>query len=233
MTNGRVLGLVTARGGSKRLPGKNLLDFGGRPLIVHTIDAARACPSIARVVLSTDDPSIADVSRRAGADVPFLRPDALAGDSVSSMDVVFHALDWLAEHENEKPWAVALLQPTSPLRTAAHLTAAIAQLTAQRSPAAVVGVTAARPASWLHTVDPTRRLSAHLKGVSLPSISSGERLVIPNGAIYVATVEHLRAHGGFVSEGTEAFEMKPIDSVDIDTADDFELALACFKSASR
>jgi len=233
MTNGRVLGLVTARGGSKRLPGKNLLDFGGRPLIAHTIDAARSCPAIDRVVLSTDDPSIAEVSRRAGADVPFLRPESLAGDSVSSMDVVFHALDWLAEHENEMPWAVALLQPTSPLRTEKHLTNAIAQLKAQSRPASVVGVTAARPASWLHAVDAKARLSPHLKGVNVPPLAAGDRLVIPNGAIYVATVEHLRAHGGFVAEGSEAFEMKAIESVDIDTADDFELALACFRSASR
>jgi CMP-N,N'-diacetyllegionaminic acid synthase len=231
MTPGPVLGLVTARGGSKRLPGKNLLDFDGRPLIEHTIAAARACPSITRIVVSTDDVAIADASRQAGAEVPFLRPPELATDAATSLDVVLHALDWLAIEDGWRPWAIALLQPTSPLRTGAHLSAAIAQLACQSPPASVLGVTTARPASWLYVVDETGQVSPLFSPGTAPAPAGRRRLVIPNGAIYVASVDFLRAQRGFVGPGTEALEMSAADSVDIDTADDFALALACRRAA--
>jgi CMP-N-acetylneuraminic acid synthetase len=227
MTPGPVLGLVTARGGSKRLPGKNLMPFAGRPLLVHAIEAARGCRAIDRVVLSTDAVEIADVARSAGCEVPFLRPASLATDAATSMDVVFHALDWLEKEANYRPWAVALLQPTSPLRTSRHLDEAIAQLARQQQPSAVVGVTSARPASWLYVADARGRVAPLFEKGHAPTVPEGARLVIPNGAVYVATVDFLHAHGGFVGPGTEGYAMSAMASVDVDTAEDFALALAC------
>lgn len=116
-----VLGLIPARGGSKGILGKNIQPLGGRPLIVHTIAAARAAASLDRVIVSTDDTQIASVARQAGADVPFLRPAEYASDTASSLSVVLHALAWLGMHEGYRPDAVALLSPTCPLRTAAQI----------------------------------------------------------------------------------------------------------------
>jgi len=117
----RILGLILARGGSKRLPGKNIRPLAGRPLIAWSIAAARACPAIEDVVVSTDDAAIADVAREHGARVPFLRPPALAGDTSTSADAALHALAHLGEQEGRRYDAVILLEPTSPLRASSDL----------------------------------------------------------------------------------------------------------------
>ncbi|HEY7514381.1 MAG TPA: acylneuraminate cytidylyltransferase family protein [Vicinamibacteria bacterium] len=113
---GLVLGLIPARGGSKGLPRKNLRSLGGRPLVAHAIQHARASRSISRVVVSTDDPEIAEVARGEGAEVPFLRPAELARDETPDLPVFQHALRWLEEHERYRPELVVHLRPTSPLR---------------------------------------------------------------------------------------------------------------------
>src|SRR5689334_7677988 len=112
--------IITARGGSKGLPRKNLLEIAGRPLICHTIEAARACSSVDGVYVSTEDGEIAAVARAAGALV-IDRPTELAQDDSSSRDVVLHALHWL-EVSGRPSDSFVLLQPTSPLRTSKHLT---------------------------------------------------------------------------------------------------------------
>ena len=112
----RVLGLIPARGGSKGVPGKNVRELGGRPLITWTIDAARAARRLDAVVVSTDDPGIAALAEAAGAEVPFLRSPDLATDTAPTLPVVVDALDRLTETHGRFD-AVALLQPTSPFRT--------------------------------------------------------------------------------------------------------------------
>lgn len=123
--NKQVLGVILARGGSKRIPRKNIKLLSGKPLIVYTIEAARASRYLDRVILSTDDTEIADVAKAAGCEVPFMRPAELAGDSVTDLPVVEHALQWLKENESYEPDIVVQLRPTSPLRTAAHIDDAI------------------------------------------------------------------------------------------------------------
>src|SRR5262245_52152435 len=113
---GGVLALVTARGGSKSIPRKNLRPLAGEPLVVWSIAAALAARAVQRVVVSTDDPEIADVSRRAGAEVPFLRPSPLAEDDTPDLPVFEHALHWLDATEGYRPDLVVHLRPTSPLR---------------------------------------------------------------------------------------------------------------------
>lgn len=111
-----VLALVPARGGSKGIPDKNLVEFRGRPLVVHSIEHALGSALVRRVVVSTDSDAIADVSRRAGAEVPFRRPVELAGDLSTDLDVFLHALTWLDEHEGYRPDLIVHLRPTSPVR---------------------------------------------------------------------------------------------------------------------
>ena len=117
----RILALILARGGSKRLPGKNIRLLAGKPLLAWSIEAARACSAIADVVVSTDDEAIAAVAREHGAWVPFLRPAALAEDSSTSADAALHALEHLRAQEGRSYDAVILLEPTSPLRASTDL----------------------------------------------------------------------------------------------------------------
>src|SRR3954463_16375891 len=124
----RVLGVVTARGGSKGLPGKNLRLLAGKPLIAHTIDTARESKAFDRVILSTDDEAIATAGRSRGCDVPFMRPPDLARDETPHLPVLQHAVQWLADNDRYVPDAVMILQPTSPLRRAQDICESIALL---------------------------------------------------------------------------------------------------------
>ncbi|MCE9582263.1 MAG: acylneuraminate cytidylyltransferase family protein [Planctomycetes bacterium] len=116
MTAASVLALIPARGGSKGIPRKNLLPILGKPLIAYTIEQAKQSRKIGRTLVSTDDPEIADVARKFGAEVPFLRPAEFAQDLSPDIDVFYHALTWLREHEGVVPELVVHLRPTGPLR---------------------------------------------------------------------------------------------------------------------
>ena len=121
----KVLGIITARGGSKGLPGKNLRLLAGKPLLAYTVEPARACGALDRVILSTDDPAIADAGRAMGCDVPFMRPSELAKDDTPHLPVIQHAVNWMAERVGYRPDSVMILQPTSPLRTADDIRASV------------------------------------------------------------------------------------------------------------
>ncbi|MCU0723789.1 MAG: acylneuraminate cytidylyltransferase family protein, partial [Planctomycetes bacterium] len=112
---GDCLAIIPARGGSKGIPRKNLRPLGGKPLVVHSVDQALVCPRVGRVVVSTDDAEIAEVSRRAGAEV-VERPAAISGDTASSESALLHVLDARKARGEEDPSLVVFLQATSPLR---------------------------------------------------------------------------------------------------------------------
>jgi N-acylneuraminate cytidylyltransferase len=115
---GRALGIIPARGGSKKVPRKNIKPLAGLPLIAHSILAGRAARELDRLIVSTDDQEIASVARQYGAEVPFLRPAELAADDTPDLPVFQHALRWLAEQEGYRPDFVIHLRPTQPLRPA-------------------------------------------------------------------------------------------------------------------
>lgn len=121
----RVLGLVPARAGSKGVPGKNLRELAGKPLLAWTAETALGSGLLDRVVLSTEDDRVAELGTAAGLEVPFIRPSRLARDDSPMIDVAIHALTELRRRDGWTPDAVALLQPTSPLRTTAHIRAAL------------------------------------------------------------------------------------------------------------
>lgn len=123
-----VLAVIPARGGSKGIPRKNLARFRGQPLVSHSVRHGLEAESVTRVVVSTDDPEIAEVARRAGAEVPFLRPAELAADDVLDLPVFVHVLERLAEGEGYAPDAVVHLRPTTPHRRPAWIDAAVAAL---------------------------------------------------------------------------------------------------------
>lgn len=135
-----VLALVPARGGSKSLPGKNRRIFAGHPLVAYSVAAGQQASSVDRVIVSTDDERIADIGRQYGAEVPFLRPPALARDDTLDLPVFEHALEWLAEQEGYRPEIVVQLRPTSPVRPPDCVDRAVALLRDHHQASSVRGV---------------------------------------------------------------------------------------------
>ena len=126
--NHKVLGLIVARGGSKSIPKKNIKLLGGKPLIAYTIEKAKAAKYIDRLILSTDDEEIAEVAKKYGCEVPFMRPKELAQDDTKDYPVFTHALEWLRDNENWKPDFVVHLRPTHPFRKTEHIDQGIEML---------------------------------------------------------------------------------------------------------
>jgi N-acylneuraminate cytidylyltransferase len=124
-----ILGLIPARGGSKGIPRKNVVNLAGKPLIAWTVEAALESKHVNRVVLSSDDPAIIEVASRYGAEAPFVRPSDLAADDTPALPVIQHAVSTL-ETGGYRPDIIVLLQPTSPLRTGAHIDEAVQRLAA-------------------------------------------------------------------------------------------------------
>jgi N-acylneuraminate cytidylyltransferase len=139
-TNPQVLALIPARGGSKSIPQKNIKPLGGIPLLAYSILAGQEAQSVERVIVSTDDPQIAEVARRWGAEVPFLRPAELARDDSTDISAFEHALTWLDEKEGYRPDLVVQLRPTSPLRPPDCVDAAVELLHADPQADSVRGV---------------------------------------------------------------------------------------------
>lgn len=225
----RVLALIPARGGSKGLPGKNVRELGGKPLIAWTIEAAQRARYVHRVVVSSDDEAIIAVARAWGAEVPFVRPAALAQDDTPSMDVVMHALEHIAGVE----WLV-LLQPTSPLRTANDIDAALERCWQAGAPACVSVTPAATPPHWMFQLSDTGHLQALLPEDQRPQRrQDAPTWYALNGAVYVARIDWLRQMRTFFSRETVAYAMPPERSVDIDTALDWQLAACLLAQTQR
>lgn len=136
----KILGVITARGGSKGIPGKNIKLLCGKPLIWYTIDAAKKSGVFDRIILSTDDKKIAEVAKSYGVEVPFMRPQELAEDKTPHLPVLQHAVKFLEEKESYKPDCVMILQPTAPLRQSFHIVESV-DLLKNSGADSVVGVT--------------------------------------------------------------------------------------------
>lgn len=227
----RVLGIVTARGGSKTLPGKNLKLLAGKPLIAHTIEAALQSEAIDRLILSTDDPAIADVAQACGCEVPFIRPAELARDETLHLPVVEHAARWMVEHADYRPDAVMTLQPTSPLRSPEDIRASI-ELLEQSGADSVLSVsevpTHAHPMRAL-------RLDAHDNAVLFVNGEPVRRRInrrqdlppawVMNGAIYVCLTRVLLSdEPTLYGDRVVAYRMPGDRSVSIDDAEDWAAA---------
>lgn len=221
-----ILGLIPARGGSKGVPRKNIQLVGGKPLIAWTWAAARAATSLTRLLVSTDDPEIAALARAAGVEVPFMRPAELASDTTLAIEVVLHALDYLATTENYRPAAVLWLQPTSPLRTTADIEAAVALFKAQAadSVVSVCPVEHQHP-MLLKRIEAGGRLRPWLDDPAPPQRRQEMPPVFAlNGAIYLTRCEVLLEQGTFHPDRTFAYVMPPERSLDVDTPWDLYLA---------
>ena len=215
-----VLALIPARGGSKGIPRKNIKTLGGKPLIAWTIEKAKQAAFIDRVVVTTEDAEIAELSLTLGADVPFIRPAELAADDTPGIAPVLHALEQLLEVE----W-VLLLQPTSPLRSVEDIEG-IWEFCQRRKVESVVSISEVTKHPYLMYY---RDHNDSLEPVLPQQPKNARRQDFPeayaiNGALYLAKAEWLKANGNFVGKDTHGFVMPPNRSVDVDTLDDWRWA---------
>jgi len=222
---GTILTIIPARGGSKGLPGKNTKALGGKPLIAWTIEHATSCEYIDRIIVSTDNEEIAEISIEHGAEVPFMRPWELATDKASTIDAIRHVLRWLGESENFRPRYVLLLQPTSPLRSREDIDRARDILVARNARSVVSVCETNHHPWWSNTLPENRNMKAFLR----PEILNKSRQELPvyyrlNGAIYLAESEYLLERNGFFGPKTFAYVMPNERSVDIDSLLDFQIA---------
>jgi CMP-N,N'-diacetyllegionaminic acid synthase len=228
----RILALIPARGGSKRLPGKNIRLLGGNPLIVWSINVAKAIPEICDILVSTDDSSIAEVAHHADALVPWLRPAELATDAASSVDVCLHALDWY-EGKHGKVDGLLLLQPTSPFRSRDTVLRGIGVFCGNQR-RSVLGVSPAvsHPMWCLHVNGETVR--PFIEGGDLNSRSQDlPPAYVLNGAFYLISPEELRKRRSFYSDGMIPLMInEPEESLDIDTEWDWKMAEAVVARSS-
>lgn len=226
----RVAALITARGGSKGLPGKNIRPLGGKPLIAHSIDVARQSAAVDAVYLSTDSGEIADAARAHGCEVPFLRAADLASDEATSIDVVCDSLDRLPPHDI---WL--LLQPTSPLRTAEDLDGVVA--TMERTGAdSCVSVTEAQDHPWLtFAIGGDGAMTRFCAGDPARAVRRQDMppAYVLNGAVYGFRPDWLRQGRAFVDAKSLAWVMPTERSVDIDDLADFERAEALWQRAAE
>lgn len=212
-----VLAIIPARGGSKGLPGKNIRDVCGKPLIAWSIEQARACPEIDTVIVTTDDAGIARVAASFGAEVPFLRPEELASDIASSIDVVLHTIEFMAKKGSSYDLAV-LLEPTSPLREVSDISGAIKQLLATPNCQSVVGVSqveSVHPA-FLYRVD--EGLLKPYLGVQPTNLRRQdiEKLYFLEGSVYVSFINALKAKRSFYHESTAPWIVPRYKSFEVD-----------------
>lgn len=228
------IGVITARGGSKGIPRKNIKDLCGKPLIAWTIDAARQSRSLTRCVVSTDDREIAAVARTHGGDVPFLRPLELAQDHSGSIEVVQHALTWLAQHEGRTFDYAMILQPTSPLRTAADIDACIQKIvdTGADSVMSMVELPDFSLKKLKVISDDTLQPVVEAEGKTFASRQDLTRVYKRNCAIYLTRTDLLMA-GDLCGSVSRPYVIPRERSVDINEPSDFELAEFWMERAMR
>lgn len=222
--NDRCLAVIPARGGSKGVPKKNIKLLNGKPLIAYTIEAALESGIFDNVIVSTDSEDIADIARKYGATVPFIRPDNLSGDLVSSDDVILHAIDYYEQLGDNYKY-VCKLQPTSPLRTAKHIQEAYGILKQQNSNYVVSVCECEHSPQWSGTIDADMRLDNFIKDKFKRACRQQiEKYYRLNGAIYFGNIEQFKVDKNFLGNNSLAYIMSMEESVDIDNELDFKLA---------
>jgi CMP-N-acetylneuraminic acid synthetase len=221
----RILALIPARGGSKRLPGQNVKILGGKPLINWSIESANGIPEICDILVSTDDVTIAAVAKNAGALVPWLRPLELASDEATSIDVALHALDWYESNRGSVD-GLLLLQPTSPFRSKETILNGIKLFEEfSHEPVVSVSMSQSHP-MWTfkqennYIVPFLDQHKLNTRSQELPSAYS------PNGVLYLVSPLHLRKVKSFVGlRSIPQYISSLKEAIDIDSRIDFEFAI--------
>lgn len=219
MTN-KYLAIIPARGGSKRLPRKNILKLSGKPLIAWSIEAGLKSKYINKLIVSSDDCKILEISNDFGANI-IKRPFELASDTATSFDAIKHTIE-----NTEKYEYVVLLQPTSPLRNEKHIDEAIELLEEKKADAVISVCEMDHNPLWSNTIPENKNMNNFLREEILNMRSQDlEKYYRLNGAIYICKIEKLLENKSFfLKNNIFAYKMNRNDSVDIDEEIDFKLA---------
>ena len=207
-----LLALIPARGGSKGIPGKNIRLLAGIPLIAHTIKAAQQVPAITRIVVSTDDAEIAQVTKQWGAEIPFMRPAELARDDTPGIAPALHALEQIPE-----PSEILLLQPTSPLRSSQDIEGIISFKNQKTCQSTVSVSTSPKHPQWMFRLSQDGSLQPFIDATYADRRQELDSAYVLNGSMYLCDRAWLQNQGSFVGPGTLGYPIPPERSVDIDT----------------
>lgn len=225
LINGKtVLAIIPARGGSKGIPRKNIKDLCGKPLIAWTIVEALKSKYIDRLIVSTEDEEIANISKKYGAEVPFLRPTELAKDDTPGVEPLLHCINWSKDNQNYYPNYVFTLQCTSPFRKTKHIDEALEQLV-ELNGDSIIGVCKSEASPyWMKRIE-----NGKLKDFIENSKTYTRRQDLPtiyrlNGAIYIGKTEILIKNKNWYTDNALPYIMSSEDSIDIDTILDFKFA---------
>ncbi len=221
-----IVAIIPVRGGSKGVPGKNLRHFKGRSLLALTIETALSSSYIDKVIVTTEDAELIAEAKRAGADVPFVRPQELAADDTPGIDPILHAIGLLTYYDY-----TVVLQVTSPLRSTEDINSCIEECYHADAPACVSVVEADNHPHWMFSLNATQQLTPLVCGNITSRRQDLPKVYALNGAIYIAKTSWLKQTKSFVTEESIAFVMPQERSLDIDSELDFLVLEAYSKRA--
>jgi N-acylneuraminate cytidylyltransferase/CMP-N,N'-diacetyllegionaminic acid synthase len=223
----KILAIIPARGGSKGIPNKNIINLNDKPLIQYTIEAAKNSQKIDRIFLSSDNNEIIKTARKLGVNSRYIRPSHLANDTATAVDVVLDALIWLKENENYVPDAVLLLQPTSPLRISEDIDQAIKQFVLESTDSLVsVHKMIEHPNECVFDIENKdwKYLAKENKNATRRQDYKNDFYYI-NGALYLANVNFFKKEKVFIKEKNTSFYVMPHErGIDIDEYYDLDMA---------
>lgn len=207
--------IIPAKGRSTRIPGKNIKDLAGKPMIAYILETALSAKGVDRVIVSTDSEDVKKIAEQYGAEVPFIRPKKLTEDDVTTREVLQHAVDWFEENEDYVPDYVLLLYPTSPLLKKERVEEAI-QIAEERDSDSVFSGCYDKGHYWIEVEGGWKRLYPKKQVNSQYQIP----LVVENGAIYLTKTKFIRRQ--YVADKADVVIMDPDENIDVDFPEDFE-----------
>lgn len=221
----KILGVITARGGSKGIPKKNVKLLGGRPLISYTIAAAKKSKFLSELIVSTDDEEIAKVARQWGGEVPFMRPKELAGDTVPHVPVVKHAIEFMERKSESTYDYVVIFQPTSPFRTVSDIDETIKKALENKADSAVslVEVDSPNPIKF-KKLEGNRVLPYFYEEPERSRRQDLPKVYKRSGAVFVSKRDLVMVHDKLFGDYCVGYVVPKIRSIDIDTDEDWVLA---------
>lgn len=223
----KILAVIPARGGSRDIPEKNIRPFCGKPLIYYTIREARKSKLFDRIIVSTNSPKIADLSKKYGAQVPYLRPENLAKDDSNVVDAVLNLLDVLKAREQYQPDLIFLLQPTSPLRQASDIIESF-NLFGNYEAKSLVSV--CRTHQQIHRLIDKKLFLINKESKGLINRQESDDVYGQDGSIFIINTETLIAKRDFMPRGTIAYITLKWKAMDIDNSEEFKLAEIIYRN---